>query len=339
MKGLNFARKVYRKCERVLCGSNRSDSNPYSWIVRYPEDYTDDYANIDGEAFSAILQKRIEERQPTLVTRFGQDVIMCAMASKNKPTLHNSLLYVTGKRDVIGMSPWVIYSLPTLSGFFSESDAKIKQDLYRYGDLINSIVPEIDILATVLRQERFYAQYLDGIYRCFLPSIEPYRLKNPWTKALKGKCVLVIHPFETTIRQQYLANRSKLFDDPDVLPDFELKTIRAVQSIAGNRPPMHKDWFAALEYMERQIDEIGDFDVAIIGCGAYGMPLGAYVKRLGKVAVHMGGGVQYLFGIKNKRADEDEDATVRNLYNEAWIRPLPEDTPKGIEKVENGCYW
>ena len=118
MNYLNLTRKVYRKCERVLCGSNRSDSKPFSWIVRYPEDYTDDYANIDGETFSTILQKRIEERQPTLVTRFGQDVIMCAMASRNRPTFHNSLLYITGRREVIGMPRWVFYSLPTLSGFF-----------------------------------------------------------------------------------------------------------------------------------------------------------------------------------------------------------------------------
>lgn len=68
------------------------------------------------------------------------------------------------------------------------------------------------------------------------------------------------------------------------------------------------------------------------------MPLAAHIKRLGKVAIHMGG-VQYLFGIANKRADTDEDDTVRNLYNEYWIRPFQEDTPSGIEKVEGGCYW
>lgn len=151
--------------------------------------------------------------------------------------------------------------------------------------------------------------------------------------------MLVIHPFEKTIRYQYEHRRNELFANPEVLPEFELKTIRAVQSIAGNRPKEHKDWFAALHYMEHQIDEVGDFDVALIGCGAYGMPLAAYVKHMGKVAIHAGGGVQYLFGIKNKRADEDEDATVRNLFNEAWIRPLREDTPSNIEKVEGECYW
>ena len=45
--------------------------------------------------------------------------------------------------------------------------------------------------------------------------------------------------------------------------------------------------------MEDGIAEI-DFEVALIGCGAYGLPLAAHVKRLGKKAVHLGGATQNL---------------------------------------------
>lgn len=339
LKGTYFLRKIYTKTRKKLGLGNVSDKDRLSWNVRYPEDYLEDYANAAGDEFSAILQKRIVEQHPTLVTRFGSDIMMCTLAALNKPTLLNRLRYITDRRDSIGLQPWVVETMTNNAGFFSEKDEYLERDLYRYGELINTIIPDIDILATVLRQERFYAQYFDSITRCFLLDIEPYRLQNPWTKVLKGKKVLVIHPFEKTIRYQYEHRRNELFANPEVLPEFELKTIRAVQSIAGNRLKEHKDWFAALHYMEHQIDEVGDFDVALIGCGAYGMPLTAHIKRLGKVAIHMGGAVQYLFGIANKRADEDEDATVRNLYNEAWIRPLREDTPSNIEKVEGGCYW
>lgn len=339
LKYTNLLRKNYLRAMRLLCSGNTIDTNKVSWNVRYPDDYVHDYANVSGDEFSLILQKRIEKQEPTLVTRFGSDIMMCTLAALNKPTLLNRLKYITDQRDTIGLQPWVVQPMTNNAGFFAEKDELLERDLYRYGELINSIIPEIDILATVLRQERLYAKYFDHIVRCYLIDIEPYRLHNPWTKALRGKKVLVVHPFERTIRYQYENHRKELFATPDLLPEFELKTIRAVQSIAGNRPVEHKDWFAALHYMEHQIDEIGDFDVALIGCGAYGMPLGAYVKRLGKVAVHMGGGVQFLFGIKNKRADEDEDSTVRDLYNDAWIRPFPEDTPSGIEKVEGGCYW
>ena len=95
---------------------------------------------------------------------------------------------------------------------------------------------------------------------------------------------------------QYKNNRAQLFDNPDVLPEFEsLTCIKAVQTQAGEKCQF-KDWFEALDYMKGQIDKC-DYDVAIIGCGAYGMSLAAHVKRQGKVALHLAGCTQMLFGV------------------------------------------
>lgn len=74
--------------------------------------------------------------------------------------------------------------------------------------------------------------------------------------------------------------------------------IRAVQSLGGNS--QFKDWFEALEYMKTEIDKV-DYDICLIGAGAYGFPLAAHVKRQGKQGVHLGGALQLLFGIKGKR--------------------------------------
>ena len=52
--------------------------------------------------------------------------------------------------------------------------------------------------------------------------------------------------------------------------------------------------------MEERIGKI-DFDVALLGCGAYGLPFAASIKRMGKKAVHLGVATQILFGIKGKR--------------------------------------
>ena len=60
--------------------------------------------------------------------------------------------------------------------------------------------------------------------------------------ALKGKRVLVIHPFDDTIQKQYL-RRETLFDDPNILPEFELHTIKAVQTIVGTKDERFETWF------------------------------------------------------------------------------------------------
>ena len=153
-----------------------------------------------------------------------------------------------------------------------------------------------------------------------------------WTKYLKGKKVLVIHPFASTIEQQYRENRTKLFARTDFIPKFSsLTTIKAVQTIAGHQAG-YKTWFEALDYMKREIEK-ADFDIALIGCGAYGFPLAAHVKRMGKQAIHLGGVLQIYFGIKGKRWND------WGLYNEHWVSPHAEEIPQGAEHVENGCYW
>lgn len=70
-----------------------------------------------------------------------------------------------------------------------------------------------------------------------LKAISPCELSPPWSSALAGKRVLVIHPFAPSIEKQY-ARRHLLFEDQDTLPEFTLRTIKAVQSCAGEKPPL-----------------------------------------------------------------------------------------------------
>jgi hypothetical protein len=97
------------------------------------------------------------------------------------------------------------------------------------------------------------------------------------------------------------------------------------------------DWFEALKHMEDEISQL-DFDIALIGCGAYGMALAAHVKRMGKQAVHLAGWTQMLFGIYGNRWLRDQPAYAK-FINGYWIRPSESEKPKGAEKVEGGCYW
>lgn len=55
-------------------------------------------------------------------------------------------------------------------------------------------------------------------------------------------------------------------------------------------------WYYLKFYFAMKIN----FDTAIIGCGAYGMPLAAQIKNAGRQAIHLGGAVQLLFGIKGE---------------------------------------
>ena len=130
--------------------------------------------------------------------------------------------------------------------------------------------------------------------------------------------------------------REQLFEN-QLLPDFELITIQAVQSLAREKTPFNS-WFEALDFMKEQIIAT-DFEVCILGCGAYGFPLAAFVKSIGKKAVHLGGVTQLLFGIKGNRWENYVVYPYTNLYNEYWVRPGDKNRPKKAAMVEGACYW
>lgn len=184
------------------------------------------------------------------------------------------------------------------------------------------------------------SKFEDKIYHDCCPDTEltlydetgyPIYDSNPWTSALAGKKVLVIHPFEKSIKKNY-KHKDKLFANKNFLPDFELITLKAVQTLADNKEVPYKDWFEALETMKQQMESI-DFDIALIGAGAYGFPLGAYAKELGKQVFHIGGMLQLYFGIRGKYYDQF------GYHNGYWTRPLEDEKPKGFVKVEAGRYW
>jgi len=91
-------------------------------------------------------------------------------------------------------------------------------------------------------------------------------------------------------------------------------------------------WDDGLEKHAKEIS-LKDFDLALVGAGAWSLPLAARIKQMGKSAIHMGGEMQLLFGIKGKRWED------RNIYNDSRMRPFAEDTPTDVNRVEDGCYW
>jgi len=165
-------------------------------------------------------------------------------------------------------------------------------------------------------------------------ALESFRFENPWTSALKGKKVLIVTPFKDTVESQ-LKKRASLWENSDVLPDATWIVYKSIQSIGGRGP--HKDWYESFQIMCNDISQI-DFDVALLGCGSYGLPLGNFIKSdLKKSAIYVGGGLQLYFGIRGKRWDSSPD--VNKFYNENWTRPSIEETPELGKYVEGGCYW
>jgi hypothetical protein len=315
LERLHFLRKVWSKL--------------LPWQSRFG--YTYDQAEVKGEAANERIRKELLAPKPSMISRIGIVELNAVMNYQGalvgrKPSLWNHAGYISGQFHSYGWEAETLRSMPNNAGFFPGTT----EALGRFAQRMLADMPLIDILGTCHRQEHFVAAQLKHAVKVPLPDLEPHLHANPWSEVLEGRKVLVVHPYESTILSQY-ERRALLFNDRRLLPDFDLKTVKAVQTIA-NTPSRFPSWFHALQYMEEQIERT-DFDIAILGCGAYGLPLAAHIKRMGKKAVHLGGSTQFMFGITGKRWEGNP------FINEHWVRPSLEETPAKAALVEGGCYW
>jgi hypothetical protein len=167
-------------------------------------------------------------------------------------------------------------------------------------------------------------------------------------RALEGKKVLVCSPFTESIARQF-ERRERLFGHlvPDVLPagfeypNFELLTLTTPVTYAGIREFPHRNWFETTIGLCSQIGA-NDFDIALLGCGSYALPLGSYVKKLGKGAIYIGGVLQLLFGIRGRRFESNP--WYERLFTNDWIRPVESLPSRVTVSPEHpldgfGAYW
>jgi hypothetical protein len=292
-------------------------------------------AILDPDIASQKIRLLLESGSPAMIARFGSNELTClvnyvGVKSESKSWIN----YIQGKA-----SPWWweknnFSQMKTCAGFFSADKISIEN----FCKLMLQDIPYIDLLGSWLPMESYFQKNIENSVKVDLELLNPYFSNIPWTSALKGKKILVIHPFSSTIESQYL-KRELIFKNK-LLPEFELITIKAVQSIAGEKTEF-STWFEALDSMKKSMDSI-DYDICLIGCGAYGLPLAAHAKRKGKIGFHLGGSLQLLFGISGNRwenPDYNPNYNFSLLMNEYWVKPRNEEKPKDASKVENSCYW
>jgi hypothetical protein len=289
----------------------------------------------DADLAGNIIYDCLMSDSPCMIARFGSNELSCLLNYRSVNALKPDILgYLRG--DV---APWwwnknIINQMESCAGFFPPDVSLLE----KFCVLMEGDAELIDILGSWLPNELQFARNVKEENILNIELLTPFFSKVPWTKALEGKRVLVIHPFASTIERQYKV-RDLLFPN-ELLPLFELQTIKAVQSIVGEKT-QYANWFDALEHMKSEIST-REFDICLIGCGAYGLPLAAHVKRIGKKAFHLGGSLQLLFGIRGKRWENENynaNFPYYKLINEFWVKPGQDERPKFADKVERACYW
>jgi len=221
----------------------------------------------------------------------------------------------------------------------------VRRDIYlRWAQEYQSALHQMDYVAQWQPSDTYLSVMEDLLIQELAPSafrgsidfLHFWGRNSPWLHTLAGLRWLVIHPFANTIRLQL--PKMPLFGIftekcQGLLQQRAIDTrLLSCPQFAYMVPPTHRDWFHALEEMKSQMEST-DFDIALVGAGAWSLPLVAHAKKIGKKGIHLGGTLQLLFGIKGTRFDRGV------MYNEHWIRPLADETPANYRLMEKGAYW
>lgn len=217
------------------------------------------------------------------------------------------------------------------SGFFADDYEDKSQAVDKYAELTLEGLPDCDYLSAMFPPKVYMPFFFKRFAKNAVPTssdLGPYfdvETDKTWVRALEGKKVLVINSFSDSIEYQYKRKDKLVNDQKFELPDFELLVYKTYVTQVGERPGGFKNSFEVLEKMLSDIRKI-DFDVALIGAGAYGFPIAVEIKRMGKIAIETCGRTPLFFGIYGER---DLKQGIEKNLTDAWIRPM-ENPPKKI---------
>ena len=186
--------------------------------------------------------------------------------------------------------------------------------------------------------QQFIQRRTPTIPKCSALSLEPYYIPPTdlsWMSALKGKRILVLHPFVNTFQKQ-VEHLRELYPSRGWLEGCHFEFICPPVTLAGNH--QQQDWKVHYDTCIQQLCALPPFDIALVGAGGYGMLLSHFIFReLRSSVIYIGGALQLFFGVIGKRWFTNP--RVMALVNDCWTRPVKEDQPSSYQKVERGCYW
>jgi hypothetical protein len=277
-----------------------------------------------------LIKEKIENNEKFLIGRLSgiETNFVGKLITGNK--INNNLLYsmsnntgilIKNNEDIKEYIKEYIKSVKNsdLLGIWRESMCKQCIEFYKYLEIskINTnIIPAQSL-------ELFY--YLNE---------DKYILDE----IIKDKKILIITSHSNTTKKQ-IKIIEKIYENKRIFNNNKFFVYKPPSQHCGNSDG--NSWLFHFNKMKeelKRIKEIYNFDIALVSCGGFGMPIVNYIyEELNSSAIYVGGGLQLYFGILGKRWSNNK--TINELKNQYWCYPEESDRPKNINNVEGGCYW
>ena len=154
------------------------------------------------EYSSKLISESLMSKNPLMIARLGSTELTCMinyLGVKYPDKYKNAKKYITNQTPPWWWENSIINQMQNWSGFFPPEINQIE----KFCESMIEDLSQVDILGSWLKEESFFSNELKNSKKIMLEDLEPFFCKNPWTKSLENKKVLIIHPFDKTIISQY----------------------------------------------------------------------------------------------------------------------------------------
>ena len=150
----------------------------------------------EGQEASDLIKETLLKDEPCMICRFGGTELRAITTFLNIKELNTvqKILHLFRDESIFWSSK-IKWMMQNYSGFFPPTP----ENLSHFAELMLNDSSYIDILCSWRCEESRLKKFFEQAVHIPLANLEPYRFDPPWTQALRGKKVLVIHPFVDTI--------------------------------------------------------------------------------------------------------------------------------------------
>jgi len=167
--------------------------------------------NYCGQLASDYIKKKLNSNKPCMIARIGSNELKAILnyldINNNDSIVSNSIKYIRSDTGPFWWDDEIKFLMRNGAGFFPVNAAYLE----KFANMMLSDLQNADVLGSWLFDEIRLANFFTNAKTVRLMDLEPYYNSDPWSEILEGKKVLVIHPFEESIKNQY-SKHSLLFD-------------------------------------------------------------------------------------------------------------------------------
>lgn len=162
---------------------------------------------------------------------------------------------------------------------------------------------------------------------------------NCYLPALEGRRLLLVSPFADLLQTRATRGTFEAVWSRTGKRWFAPASVDSLEFPYGVSPATWRRYPTALDLHADICREMArrEFDVALVAAGGLGIPIAAAARRMGKVAISLGGHLQVTFGVLGQRWRQRRDFDV--YLNDAWIDMPARYRPDAEILADRGAYW